>query len=130
MSTSEIEAAMQAAMAAEDRRRELGSQSPGLGVAFALPQPPSDPPLASPGWICLLTGEGYAQQPPAASWGRPVYAPAELGGAAYPGGIAQAVQRMQGLPAAAVSGSRNVVAISPDLGPRRNLLQRLLGRRI
>jgi hypothetical protein len=43
MSSSEIEQAMAAGMAAENRRRQLASESPGVGAPLSLPQPPAGP---------------------------------------------------------------------------------------
>lgn len=62
MSTPDIESVMHAAMSAEDRRRELAGQSPGLGALVQLPQPVSGPGIGISDVPGLdVVGEGYDQ---------------------------------------------------------------------
>jgi hypothetical protein len=56
VTTPDIAAVQAAAMAAENRRRELGGQSPGLGALLPLEQPPADAGQGSP----PVVGEGYS----------------------------------------------------------------------
>jgi hypothetical protein len=91
VSTPDIAAAMQAAMDAEDRRRELASATPGLGVLLPLDQPPSGPSVGKYGVGGAIVGEGYDQQAEIAaaihkSYGadRPQYAHPLVAGLGYP----------------------------------------------
>jgi hypothetical protein len=62
MSESDIRQAMQASMSAEDRRRELASQTPGLGALLPLEQPPGGPGVGISDVPGLgVKGEGYDQ---------------------------------------------------------------------
>lgn len=96
MTTPEIAGVMAAAMGFEDRRRELASESPGLGYQLQLPQPYADAGQGSP----PVVGEGYDTVAEIAaamhkSYGpaRPEYGPAEVAGIGHPLGIAQAARR-------------------------------------
>jgi hypothetical protein len=87
----DIAAALQAAEAAENRRREASSRTPGLGVLMPLDQPPNGPSVGKYGLPGLdITGEGYdvlapddAQQMKAYGMVRPHYADALVAGLAY-----------------------------------------------
>jgi hypothetical protein len=141
VSTPDIAAAMQAAMDAEDQRRLLASQSPGLGVLLPLDQPPSGPSVGKYGVGGAIVGEGYDQQEEIAaavhkSYGadRPQYAHPLVGGINYPAGTHQPALRhvtnlgadglfIEGASAPAADGFTVVSAPS-----RPSLLSRLLGR--
>ena len=141
MTTPDIQQIMMAAMDAEDRRRELASQSPGLGVLLPLDQPPSGPSVGKYGVGGAIVGEGYDQQAEIAAavhkaYGadRPQYAHPLVGGVDYPAGIQQPALRhvtnlgadglfIDGASAPAADGFTVVSAPS-----RPSLLSRLLGR--
>lgn len=141
MTTPGISAVMAAAMDTEDRRRELASQSPGLGVLLPLDQPPSGPSVGKYGVGGAIVGEGYDQQAGIAaaihkSYGadRPQYAHLLVGGINYPAGMHQPALRhvtslgadglfIEGASAPAADGFTVVSAPS-----RPSLLSRLLGR--
>jgi hypothetical protein len=147
MTTPDIAAAMQASMDAENRRRELAGQSPGLGVFLSLPQPPAGPGVGLSDVALPVIGEGYDQEAPAAlqhkAYGetRPVYAAGEVGGLGYPLGIAQPARRhvtnlgADGLliepgPDGRAAGD-STVFVSPQTAPKPSLWSRLkakLGR--
>ena len=60
MSEQSVEAVMAQAMQAENRRREVASQTPGLGALLPTEQPPNGPGVGKyelPGLD--ITGEGY-----------------------------------------------------------------------
>jgi hypothetical protein len=59
VTTPEIQAVMQASMDVEDRRRELASQTPGVGSLMQLPQPPSGPGVGLSDVALPHVGEGY-----------------------------------------------------------------------
>ena len=90
MSEPDIRSVMAAAMAAEDRRREVAGASPGLGALLPMEQPPSG---AGPGiWDVDMPviGEGYEVQAEIATavhkaYGeaRPVYAGPAVAGESY-----------------------------------------------
>src|SRR5262245_4234906 len=100
MSEQDITSALAATMAAEDRRREVASMTPGLGVLLNLPQPPGGPGVGLSDNFLPVIGEGYdliapddAQQMKAYGLTRPHYAGAEVGGDSYVPGIAQPARR-------------------------------------
>jgi hypothetical protein len=65
MSEQSIEAVMAQAMAAENRRRELASQAPGLGALLPMEQPPNGPGVGKYGLPGMdIAGEGYATMAP------------------------------------------------------------------
>lgn len=85
-----IAAAMSGGMAAENRRRELAGQSPGLGAPMPLPQPPSGPGVGLSDVDLPVIGEGYDMTAEIAdavskAYGpsRPVYAHPALAGLDY-----------------------------------------------
>ena len=141
MTTPDIQQIMMAAMDAEDRRRELASQSPGLGVLLPLDQPPSGPSVGKYGVGGAIVGEGYGQQAEIAdaihkSYGadRPQYAHPLVSGINYPAGTHQPALRhvtnlgadglfIEGASAPEADGFTVVSAPS-----RPSLLSRLLGR--
>ena len=141
MTTPDIQQIMMAAMDAEDRRRELASQSPGLGVLLPLDQPPSGPSVGKYGVGGAIVGEGYDQQAEIAaavhkSYGadRPQYAHPLVGGINYPAGTHQPALRhvtnlgADGLfieGASAPAADAFTVVSEPS---RPSLLSRLLGR--
>jgi len=122
MSEQAIEAAMQAAIAAEDRRRELASQTPGLGVLMPMEQPPSGAGVGISDVDMPVVGEGYDQMAEVSgavhkSYGeaRPVYASPAVAGIDYaPLGVGQPALRY------------GVRAVSPPVRP--SLLSRVLAR--
>ena len=138
MTTPDIAAAMQAAMDAEDRRRELASQSPGLGALVQLPQTPNGPGVGIWDLGMPVIGEShqaapYAEQRKAYGPVVPQYAPDVVGGVDYaPGGIetalrAAAERAFAGQDAAGRGDS--LVVVSPATAPRPSLWSRLFGRR-
>jgi len=137
---------MAASMDAEDRRRGLASQRPGLGALVSLPQPPSGAGVGISDVDMPVAGEGYSVTAPlsatqTASYGpaRPVYADGLVGGTGFTAGRAEpAIRHVQDLGDGRLligpgpdgrQDSGPVMAVSPDLAPRRTLLQRLLRRR-
>jgi hypothetical protein len=99
--SADISAAMAAAMDAENRRRELAAQAPGLGALMHLGQPPaahgvgiSDIPDSE------VKGEGYAVTAPLTAAqvssygpGSPVYADPSVGGYGFQGGRSEPAVR-------------------------------------
>ncbi len=136
MSEPDIAAVMAAAMDAENRRRELASGAPGLGSLVELPQVSYGPGVGIADLITEMpaVGEGLAAVPHVPQYKAygpdvPVYAPAEVGGQDYPGGIAQAVQRLGALARGQRSAAAgDIVVVSADAAPRRGLLSRLAAR--
>src|SRR5258708_9018359 len=64
--TEACSAAQSSGESAENRRRELPGQSPGLGVLLVLPQPGAGPSGGKDGLPGLdVVGEAYDQHPPA-----------------------------------------------------------------
>jgi hypothetical protein len=132
MTTPDIAAAMQASMDQEDRRRELASQSPGLGALMQLPPTGigagvglSDVPLP-------VIGESHQAAPCVPqhkAYGpvSPTYAPDVVGGLGYAPGDVQTALRALGPQDA--TGRADVMVVSPDVAPRRSLWSRLFGRR-
>jgi len=134
---AEATAAMQEAMASEDRRRQLASQSPGLGALVQLPDVPYGPGVGIADVPMPAIGEGHAQSAPQVpqykSYGppAPVYAPDVVGGLGYAPGDIQTALRAAGervFAAQAAAGLAAVTVVSPEAAPRRSLLGRLLGR--
>jgi hypothetical protein len=142
MTTPDIQAVMAQAMAAEDRRRELAGQTPGLGVLMPLDQPPNGPSVGKYGLPGLdVIGEGYdvlapddAQQMKAYGLVRPHYADALVAGLDYRPAANVPVRRsiidagpdglwIEAAPGPASPG--NVIAVSPQAAPRRSLLGRV-----
>jgi hypothetical protein len=138
----DIAAVMQAAEAAENRRREVGSRAPGLGVLMPLDQPPNGPSVGKYGLPGLdITGESYdvlapddAQQRKAYGMVRPHYADALVAGLDYRPAAGVPVRRsiidagLDGLWIEAAPGPAspgNVIAVSPQAAPRRSLLGRV-----
>ena len=64
MSTPDIAAAMAQAMSTEDRRRELASQSPGLGALVNLPDVPYGSGVGNWDLGMPHVGESYGQSAP------------------------------------------------------------------
>ena len=100
MTTPDIAAAMAAAMDAEDRRRQLASQTPGSGVALPLPQSPAGPGVGLSDVPMPAIGEGYDQAAEVAAAvhkaygpGRPGYADPLVGGIGYPADVHQPALR-------------------------------------
>jgi hypothetical protein len=96
MSEQDIRATLAQAMNAENRRRQVASDSPGLGALLPLPQPPSGPGVGISDMDLPVTGEGYSTTAPAggaqtASYGpeRPVYADDLVGGVGFQGGFSE-----------------------------------------
>jgi len=127
-----LTAAQAQATVAEQNRREIASQTPGVGAQLLLPQPPADAGQGSP----VVQGEGYeVEAPPAPQQitvphGVPVYDRRPSYGADVVGGIDFTAGRQEP-PIRVLIGTRSapmadsVVAVSP---PRRSLLSRLLRR--
>jgi hypothetical protein len=141
MSEQDIRSVMDSAMSAEDRRREVASQSPGLGALLPLPQPPSGPSVGKAGLDLPVVGEGYEVQAEIAAavhkaYGeaRPVYAGPAVAGDSYPLGVSQpALRHVTDLGAdglfvegASVPAADAFTVVSPPA--RSGLLARLLGR--
>lgn len=141
MTTPDIAAAMQAAMDGENRRRELASQTPGLGPVLPLPQPPAGPGVGLSDVPLPVVGEGYEVQAEIAAavhkaygTARPQYAHPAVGGIDYPAGTHQPALRhvhdlgdgtlfIEGRSAPAADG---FTLVSPPARP--SLLSRLLGK--
>jgi hypothetical protein len=141
MSEQDVRSVMDSAMSAEDRRREVASQSPGLGALLPLPQPPSGPSVGKAGLDLPVVGEGYEGQAEIAAavhkaYGeaRPVYAGPAVAGDSYPLGVSQpALRHVTDLGAdglfvegASVPAADAFTVVSPPA--RSGLLARLLGR--
>jgi hypothetical protein len=144
VSEADIAAALSQAMSTEDRRRELASQTPGLGPVLPLPQSPSGPGVGLSDMDLPVVGEGYdmtaeisAAVHKAFGPGRPTYAHPLVGGADYADSTHQPVLRHvsnlgdsllfePGRDGRQAAGA--AVVISPQAAPRPSLLSRLLGR--
>jgi hypothetical protein len=132
--TAEISAAMAAGMAAENRRREVASQTPGLGAKVELPPPPSGPGVGVADVPLPVIGESHQAAPYAPqrkSYGppSPVYADDLIGGVGYaPGGVQTALRAAGERVFAAqdAAGRADVTVVSPPARP--SLLARLFGR--
>jgi len=141
MTTPDIEGVMAAAMDAENRRRELAGQSPGLGALLPLEQPPAGPGVGLSDVPLPVVGEGYVVQAEIAAavhkaYGaaRPQYAHPLVGGIDYPVGIDQpALRRVTNLGAdglfidghSAPPADRVTVVAAPS---RPSLWSRLAGK--
>ena len=141
MSEPDIRSVMAAAMAAEDRRREVAGASPGLGALLPMEQPPSGPSVGKYGVGGPIVGEGYEVQAEIAAavhkaYGedRPSYAGPAVGGDSYVLGVSQPALRhvhdlgdgtlfIEGRSAPAADA---FTVVSPPA--RQSLLARLLGR--
>jgi hypothetical protein len=92
MSEADIAGVMAQAMTSEDRRRELASQSPGLGSPLPMEQPAAGPSVGKYGLDMPVVGEGYLMTAPDAvqhkAYGpqAPVYAPDVVGGLGFQAG--------------------------------------------
>jgi hypothetical protein len=137
MTTPEIEQVMLAAMTAEDRRRELASQSPGLGALVQLPDVPYGPGVGISDVPLPPIGESHHEAAPSVpqikSYGppSPVYADSLIGGLNYAPGDVTTALRAAGERVIATqdaAGRADVVVVSPGMAPRRSLLRRLAGR--
>lgn len=136
MSTPDIAAVMAAAMDAEDRRRELASQAPGLGALVQLPPSPSGPGVGLTDVPLPVIGESHqavASVPQHKSYGppAPVYADSLIGGLGYAPGEVQTALRAAGervFTAQDAGGQAGVMVVSPGMAPRRSLLSKVLGR--
>jgi hypothetical protein len=136
MTTPDIAAAMQAAMDQEDRRRELASQSPGLGALMQLPPTGIGPGVGLSDVPLPVIGESHQAAPyvpQAKAYGplSPVYADPVVAGVNYAPGDVQTALRSLGervFAAQDTAGRPGVMVVSPDMAPRRSLLGRLLGR--
>jgi len=127
-----LTAAQAQATTAEQNRREIASQTPGVGALLLLPQPYADAGQGSP----PVQGEGYSAEAPSAPQqitvphGVPVFDRRPSYGADVVGGIGFQAGRQEP-PIRVLVGTRSatpgdvVVAVSP---PRRSLLSRLLRR--
>jgi hypothetical protein len=127
-----LTAAQAQATVAEQNRRELASQTPGVGAPLPLPQPPADAGMGSP----PVVGEGYSVEAPpqplqvVVPHGVPVHGQRPVYGAGVVGGVGFQAGRQEP-PIRVLVGTRSagegdsVVAVSP---PRRSLLSRLLRR--
>jgi hypothetical protein len=136
VTTPDIAAAMQAAMDAEDQRRQTASQSPGLGALVELPQTPYGPGVGLADVPMPVIGEGLAAipyTPQVKSYGPdvPQYAPDVVAGLGYAPGDVQTALRALGervFAAQDAAGRAGVVVVSPGMAPQRSLLRRLAGR--
>jgi hypothetical protein len=132
--------AMAAAMASENRRREVASASPGYGALVHLEQPPSGAGVGISDVGMPIIGEGYAIQAEIAAavhkaYGetRPQYADPVVGGPGYGDGIHQPASRhvtdlgADGLfiEGASAPAADPYLVVSPP--PRPGLLSRLRG---
>ena len=97
MTTPDIAATMAAAMDAEDWRRELAAQTPGLGALMQLPQPVGGPGVGLSDVDLPVIGEGYDQvaeveDAVTKAYGedRPVYAAPVVGGTGFTAGRSEA----------------------------------------
>lgn len=136
MSEADIRGAMLAGMNAENRRRELASQTPGAGTLMQLPQSPSAAAVGKSSLDMPAVGEGYdtvaeisAAVHKAYGEARPVYAAPEVGGSSYSrrSVIAEMADRVFGRQDAAAAADA-VEVISPQAASRPSLLARLLRR--
>jgi hypothetical protein len=135
----DVAAAMQASMDQEDRRRELASQSPGLGALMQLPPTGIGPGVGLSDVPLPVIGEShqaapYVPQHKAYGPPSPVYADAAVGGVGYaPGDVRTALRHVTDLGAdglfiegASVPAADGFTVVSPPARP--SLLARLLGR--
>jgi hypothetical protein len=125
-----LTAAMDASMTGENRRRELASQTPGLGSPLPMEQPAAGPSVGKSGLDMPVIGEGYSVTAPDAvqhkAYGpdRPVYADPVVSGYGFQAGKSEPAIRVW-----AVQRSRpadGIAVISPPGRP--GLWSRLLGR--
>jgi hypothetical protein len=131
LTVDDVAAIQAAAMDAEDRRREVASQTPGLGTLLELPQPPNAAAVGKAGVPGLdVVGEGYATTPEVSAaavkaYGpaRPVYADGVVGGVDFVAGRQEAPVKMA---AGFRRSDDGVVVVSPSSRP--GLLARLTGR--
>jgi hypothetical protein len=134
--TAEISAAMATGMAAENRRREVASQTPGLGAKVELPPVPYGPGVGIADVPLPVIGESHQAAPyveQRKSYGppAPVYADPVVAGVGYAPADIQTALRAAGervFAAQAAASRGDVAVVSPDMAPRRSLLGRLLGR--
>jgi hypothetical protein len=108
--TAAVSASMNAGMDAENHRRQLASQTPGLGAEMPLPPNPNGLSTGKASLDVPVVGEGYDVQAAISdaqisSYGpsRPVYADGLVGGVGFQGGFSEP----------AVEGFR--FAVSPGL---------------
>jgi hypothetical protein len=129
-------AAQAAAMATENRRRELASQSPGLGAPVSLPDVPYGPGVGLTDIGLPHVGESYGQGaavvPQVKSYGPavPVYADPLVGGVSYgPGHVQTAIRSLGERVFAAQDGQAGIpyTVISPAVA-RPSLWQRITGK--
>jgi hypothetical protein len=141
MSEQDITSAMAQAMAAENRRRELAGQSPGLGALVSLPDVPYGPGVGLSDVPLPPVGESHHQAAPRVpqrkSYGpaSPVYADSLIGGLGYtPGDIQTALRHVTDLGAdgpliggrsAPAAPAVDVVSAPARPGPLRRLLGKL-----
>ena len=134
-----LASAMANAMDSENRRRELASQSPGLGALVQLPETPNGPGIGIWDLGLPVVGESHQAAPyveQSKSYGppSPVYADPVVAGLGYVPGDVQTALRAAGewafaaQDAASRPAGPGVVVVSPGMAPRRSLLSRLLGR--
>lgn len=141
MTTPDIAAVMAEAMATEDRRRQLASESPGLGALAELPQVPYGPGIGIADVPLPVVGEGHQATPytaPHKSYGpdRPQYADPAVGGVGYPYPAAQPALRHVSdigdgrllIEPRADGGNGAVQVVSPGAAARRSLLGKLAAR--
>ena len=139
MTTPDIAAAMQASMDQEDRRRELASQSPGLGALMQLAPTGIGPGVGLSDVPLPAIGEShqaapYVPQHKAYGPVSPTYAPDVVGGLGYaPGDVRTALRHVTDLGAdglfiegASAPAAGPFMVVSPPARP--GLLARLLGR--
>jgi hypothetical protein len=110
----------------EDRRRQLASGTPGLGVLMSLPQSPAAAAIGKSSLDMPAIGEGlspvsYVPQHKAYGPASPVYADPFVGGVGFQGGRSE--------PAVRHAGGDSFAVVSPDVPVRRSLLGRLFRRR-
>ena len=130
MSEADIAGVMAQAMTSEDRRRELASQSPGLGSPLPMEQPAAGPSVGKYGLDMPVVGEGYLMTAPDAvqhkAYGaaRPSYADDVVGGYGFQAGRGEpAIRVYLGSRSAPAGGP---VFVSPPARP--SLWRRLLRR--
>ena len=136
MTTPDITATMAPSMAAENRRRGLAEQSPGLGALVQLPQPPSGPGVGISDVPLPVVGESHQAapyMPQSMAYGpdRPQYADSLIGGVGYAPGDMQTALRAAGervFAAQDAAGRADVTVVSPQTAPRPSLLGRLAAR--
>jgi hypothetical protein len=138
MSEADFRTAQAAAEDSENRRRELASQTPGLGALVSLPENPNGPGTGIWDLGLPVTGESHQAAPyveQRKSYGppSPVYADPLVGGPGYaPGGIETALRHVTDLGAdglfiegASAPAADPFMVVSPPARP--GLLARLRG---